>query len=92
MHRASVPDGGTTHFAEHVAGGRYDPAVITQEALLGVRVIGAIVGAAAFVMLFVVVGFLKLPIPLNFAMPLIGALLGWYLPGMVVAARGARRS
>ena len=65
--------------------------MITQEALLGVRVIAAIVGAAGFLVLFVVVGFLKLPIPLNFAMPLIGALLGWYLPGMVVAARGARR-
>ena len=47
---------------------------------LGIKAVVAIVGAVIFVMLFVVVGFMKLPVPLNVGMGLIGLLLGYTLP------------
>lgn len=49
-------------------------------------------GAAAFLVLFVTSGLTGLPVPLNYVMPVVGALLGWYLPGMLVDGRtGGRR-
>jgi tight adherence protein C len=47
---------------------------------LGIKAVAAVVGAVVFVLLFIVVGFMKLPVPLNFGMGVIGLLLGWTLP------------
>jgi tight adherence protein C len=47
---------------------------------LGIKAVSAVVGAVVFVLLFVVVGFMKLPVPLNFGMGVIGLLLGYTLP------------
>jgi hypothetical protein len=46
----------------------------------------AVLGAAAFVALFVIISFLGLPIPLNFLTAVVGALLGWYLPGRALTS------
>jgi tight adherence protein C len=47
---------------------------------LGVKAVSAVIGAILFVILFVVVGFMKLPVPLNFVMGLIGLMLGYTIP------------
>ena len=61
--------------------------MITGGTLLAVRIAAAILGAAGFLVLFVTSGLTGLPVPLNFVMPVVGALLGWYLPGMAEADR-----
>jgi tight adherence protein C len=47
---------------------------------LGVKAVGAVVGALIFALLFIVIGVLKLPPILRFAMPVIGLMLGYTIP------------
>jgi tight adherence protein C len=58
---------------------------------LGIKAIGAIVGAILFFLLFVVVGFMALPVPLNFAMAGIGGLFGYTLPEFWLGGRVRKR-
>ena len=47
---------------------------------LGVKAVAAVIGAIIFILLFVIVGVMKLPIPLNFGMGVVGLLLGYTIP------------
>jgi tight adherence protein C len=58
---------------------------------LGVKAVSAVIGAILFVFLFVVVGFMKLPIPLNFGMAIVGLLLGWTVPEFWLGGRVRKR-
>jgi tight adherence protein C len=58
---------------------------------LGIKAIGAIVGAILFFLLFIVVGFMRLPVPLNFAMVPIGGLFGYTLPEFWLGGRVRKR-
>jgi tight adherence protein C len=58
---------------------------------LGIKAIGAIVGAILFFFLFVIVGIIKLPIPLNFLMALVGALFGYTAPEFWLGGRVRKR-
>jgi tight adherence protein C len=58
---------------------------------LGIKAVGAIVGAILFFFLFVIVGVIKLPVPLNFGMPLIGALFGYTVPEFWLGGRVKKR-
>jgi tight adherence protein C len=58
---------------------------------LGIKAIGTIVGGILFFFLFVVVGFMRLPIPLNFVMAGIGALFGYTLPEFWLGGRVRKR-
>jgi tight adherence protein C len=58
---------------------------------LGIKAIGAIVGAILFFLLFIVVGFMNLPVPLNFAMVPIGGLFGYTLPEFWLGGRVRKR-
>jgi len=58
---------------------------------LGVKAVAAVIGAIIFVLLFVVVGFMKLPIPLNFGMGVIGLLLGYTVPEFWLGGRVRKR-
>ncbi|HET9344669.1 MAG TPA: type II secretion system F family protein [Candidatus Limnocylindrales bacterium] len=58
---------------------------------LGVKAVGAVVGAIVFFLLFVVVGFMKLPVPLNFLMSVIGLLLGYTLPEFWLGSQVRKR-
>jgi len=58
---------------------------------LGIKAIGTIVGAILFFFLFVVVGFMSLPIPLNFAMAGIGAMFGYTIPEFWLGGRVRKR-
>jgi tight adherence protein C len=58
---------------------------------LGIKAIGTIVGGILFFFLFVVVGFMALPIPLNFVMAGIGALFGYTLPEFWLGGRVRKR-
>jgi tight adherence protein C len=58
---------------------------------LGIKAIGAIVGAILFFLLFVVVGVLGLPIPLNFVMAGIGGLFGYTIPEFWLGSRVRKR-
>ncbi len=58
---------------------------------LGIKVIGAVVGAILFVFLFVVVGVMSLPVPINFAMGAIGALFGYTIPEFWLGGRVKKR-
>ena len=58
---------------------------------LGVKAVSAVVGALVFVLLFVVIGFMGLPVPLNFAMGIIGLLLGYTLPEFWLGSRVRKR-
>src|SRR3954467_8013886 len=58
---------------------------------LGVKAVGAVVGAIIFFLLFVPVGFMKLPIPLNFLMSLIGLLLGYTVPEFWLGSQVRKR-
>jgi len=58
---------------------------------LGVKAVSAVIGAILFVFLFVVVGFMKLPIPLNFGMAVVGLLLGWTVPEFWLGGRVRKR-
>jgi tight adherence protein C len=58
---------------------------------LGVKAAGAVIGAILFIFLFVVVGFMKLPVPLNFAMGGIGLLFGYTAPEFWLGGRVKKR-
>ena len=58
---------------------------------LGVKAVGAVIGAIIFILLFVIVGFMKLPIPLNFGMGLVGLLLGYTVPEFWLGGRVRKR-
>jgi tight adherence protein C len=58
---------------------------------LGIKAVSAVVGAIVFVVLFVVVGFMGLPVPLNFGMGIIGLLLGYTLPEFWLGGRVRKR-
>ena len=58
---------------------------------LGVKAVGAVIGAIIFILLFVVIGFMKLPIPLNFGMGLVGLLLGYTVPEFWLGGRVRKR-
>src|SRR5512135_3106102 len=47
---------------------------------LGIKAVGAIVGALLFVALFVFPGLIKVPVPINFAMILVGVMFGYTIP------------
>jgi tight adherence protein C len=58
---------------------------------LGVKAVGAVIGAIVFFLLFVVVGFMKLPPVLAFGMPVIGLLLGYTLPEFWLGSQVRKR-
>ena len=58
---------------------------------LGVKAVGAVVGALIFALLFIVIGVLKLPPVLRFAMPLIGLMLGYTVPEFWLGGRVKKR-
>jgi tight adherence protein C len=58
---------------------------------LGIKAVGTIVGAILFFVLFVIVGFMKLPVPLAFGMVGIGALFGFTLPEFWLGGRVRKR-
>jgi tight adherence protein C len=58
---------------------------------LGVKAVGAVVGAILFLFLFVIVGFMKLPIPINFGMGFVGLLLGYTVPEFWLGGRVRKR-
>ena len=58
---------------------------------LGIKAVGTIVGAILFFFLFVVVGVIALPVPLNFGMVLIGALFGFTIPEFWLGGRVRKR-
>ncbi|HET9520541.1 MAG TPA: type II secretion system F family protein [Candidatus Limnocylindrales bacterium] len=58
---------------------------------IGVKVVGAIVGALLFIVLFVIVGLMALPVPVNFLMGAIGLALGWTLPEFWLGGRVRKR-
>jgi tight adherence protein C len=58
---------------------------------LGIKAIGTIVGAILFFVLFVIVGFMALPVPLNFVMAGIGGLFGYTVPEFWLGGRVRKR-
>jgi tight adherence protein C len=58
---------------------------------LGVKAVSAVIGAILFFVLFVVIGVLKLPVPLNFLMSAIGLLLGYTVPEFWLGSQVRKR-
>ncbi len=58
---------------------------------LGIKAVGAIVGAGLFVLLFVFPGVLVVPIPINFAMIGIGVMFGYTIPEFWLGGRVKKR-
>jgi tight adherence protein C len=58
---------------------------------LGIKAIGTIIGGILFFLLFIVVGFMSLPIPLNFGMAFVGALFGYTIPEFWLGGRVRKR-
>jgi tight adherence protein C len=58
---------------------------------LGVKAVGAIVGAGLFVLVFVFPGPIKFPVPVNFAMILIGVMFGYTIPEFWLGGRVKKR-
>ncbi len=58
---------------------------------LGVKAVGAIVGALLFFLLFVIVGFMGLPLVLQFVMIPIGLMFGYTIPEFWLGGRVRRR-
>ncbi|MEW6225139.1 MAG: type II secretion system F family protein [Chloroflexota bacterium] len=58
---------------------------------LGIKAVGAIVGAGLFFLLFVIVGFMGLPVVLQFVMIPIGGLFGYTLPEFWLGGRVRKR-
>jgi tight adherence protein C len=58
---------------------------------LGVKAVGAVVGALLFALLFIVIGVLKLPPILRFAMPVIGLMLGYTIPEFWLGSQVRKR-
>jgi tight adherence protein C len=68
-----------------------NPGNIRTADWLGIKAVGAVVGAVVFALLFIVVGFMKLPVPLNFLMPVVGLLLGYTLPEFWLGSQVRKR-
>ena len=58
---------------------------------LGIKAIGTIIGGILFFFLFVVVGFMGLPIPIAVGMGLVGALFGYTVPEFWLGGRVRKR-
>jgi tight adherence protein C len=58
---------------------------------LGIKAVGAIVGAGVFVLLFVYPGVLVVPIPINFAMIGVGVMFGYTIPEFWLGGRVKKR-
>jgi tight adherence protein C len=58
---------------------------------LAVKAIGAVIGGIIFVLLFVVVGVMSLPIPINFGMGVVGLLFGYTIPEFWLGGRVKKR-
>jgi tight adherence protein C len=58
---------------------------------LGIKAVGAIVGALAFVALFVFPALIKVPVPINFAMILVGVMFGYTIPEFWLGGRVKKR-
>jgi tight adherence protein C len=58
---------------------------------LGIKAVGAIVGAILFVLLFVFPGLLKIPVPINFLMILVGVMFGYTVPEFWLGGRVKKR-
>jgi tight adherence protein C len=90
----SVSRVATTSFTERtekrlaVAG---HPGDIRVADWLGIKAIGTIIGGILFFFLFVVVGAMGLPVPINFGMAVVGALLGYTLPEFWLGGRVRKR-
>jgi len=58
---------------------------------LGIKAVGAIGGAILFVFLFVFPGILSVPVPVNFAMILVGVMFGYTIPEFWLGGRVKKR-
>lgn len=58
---------------------------------LGIKAVGAIVGAGIFVLLFVFPAIFKLPFPVNLAMILVGVMFGYTVPEFWLGGRVKKR-
>jgi tight adherence protein C len=58
---------------------------------LGIKAVGSIVGALVFVALFVFPGILQVPVPINFAMILVGVMFGYTIPEFWLGGRVKKR-
>ena len=58
---------------------------------LGIKAVGAIVGAGLFIVLFVYPGVLVVPIPINFAMIGVGVMFGYTIPEFWLGGRVKKR-
>jgi tight adherence protein C len=58
---------------------------------LGVKVVAAVVGGIVFFLLFVVLSVMRLPIPINFGMAIVGVLLGYTVPEFWLGGRVRKR-
>ena len=58
---------------------------------LGIKAVGAIVGAGLFVLLFVVPGVIKVPFPINLAMIAVGVMFGYTIPEFWLGGRVKKR-
>ena len=67
-----------------------NPGNIRTADWLGVKAVGAVVGAVVFALLFIVVGFMKLPVPLNFLMPVRRPAARLYAAGVLARWAGAQ--
>jgi tight adherence protein C len=58
---------------------------------LGIKAIGAVVGAVLFFLLFVVLGVLSFPLPVGFVMTAVGGLFGYTIPEFWLGGRVKKR-
>ena len=58
---------------------------------LGIKAVGAILGAGLFGLLFVFPGLIKLPVPVNMAMILVGVMFGYTIPEFWLGGRVKKR-
>jgi tight adherence protein C len=58
---------------------------------LGIKAVGAIVGGVLFFALFVFPGFIKVPVPINFALIFAGVLFGYTIPEFWLGGRVRKR-
>ena len=58
---------------------------------LGIKAVGAIIGAGLFVLLFVFPGVVKVPFPINAAMILVGVMFGYTVPEFWLGGRVKKR-
>lgn len=58
---------------------------------LGIKAVGAIIGAGLFVLLFVFPGLIDVPVPINFAMIAVGTMFGYTAPEFWLGGRVKKR-